>query len=81
MKITVYTKPDCVQCTYTKIFLAKMGLPYQDIDVTQDPDALRDAIRLGKRQFPVVVVSNNGSSQHWAGFKIDQLKSLKPLVA
>jgi glutaredoxin-like protein NrdH len=81
MKITVYSKPGCVQCTYTKIFLGKLGLPYQDIDVTQDADALRDAKRLGKNELPVVVVANNGESQHWAGFKIDLLKSLKALVA
>jgi glutaredoxin-like protein NrdH len=77
MNITVYSKPGCMQCTYTKMELEKLGLAYQDIDITQDRDAAKDAARLGHRTLPVVVVANNGSTQRWAGFCVDLIRALR----
>ena len=34
MKITVYTKPSCVQCNATKRALVKAGLAYEEVDLT-----------------------------------------------
>jgi glutaredoxin-like protein NrdH len=76
MNIIVYTKPKCVQCMYTKIELEKLGLRYQDIDVTQDEDAAEDAARLGHKQLPVVVVVRHGMSQRWSGFSPDRIRAL-----
>ena len=39
-KITVYGKPNCMQCDYTKKHLDRMGLEYQSVDVTTDQQAL-----------------------------------------
>lgn len=52
MSITVYTKPQCVQCRATKRALAKQGLEYAEIDLTLDEDALNTvkALAISKRQ-------------------------------
>ena len=38
--IKVYSKPNCMQCDFTKKHLDRMGLEYQLVDVTTDQRAL-----------------------------------------
>lgn len=82
MNIIVYSKPDCVQCDWTKRQLDKMELSYQDIDVTQDRAAKRDVDNMiidGKpvMTLPVVVVSNSRRADKWSGFRIEKIRGLK----
>lgn len=80
MKIVVYTKPDCIQCRYTKERLDDMELTYETIDVTKDAAAERDVKHMGfgeRPQMPVVVVTGSQRTDKWAGFKIDKIKGLK----
>jgi len=79
MNITVYSKPDCVQCEFTKTHLGREGLPHTVIDVTADESAMA-AMRLavgepaGPVQMPVVVVDG---MEPWHGFRIDLIRALK----
>lgn len=80
MKIVVYTKPNCIQCRYTKERLDGMGLVCETIDVTQDDDAAEAVKHMGfgdHPQMPVVVVTGSQRTEQWAGFKIDKLRGLK----
>ncbi|MBE6484530.1 MAG: glutaredoxin-like protein NrdH [Actinomycetaceae bacterium] len=72
MSITVYTKPSCVQCNATKRALAKAGLSYDEVDLTQDAAALDTVKALGYQQAPVVFADGD----HWAGFRPDKIKAL-----
>jgi len=72
--VTVYTKPDCPQCTMTKKQLDRLGIEHRVIDVTVDPDAHAYVTGLGYQQAPVVVVGDG--EQHWGGFSPDKLKGL-----
>lgn len=72
--VTVYTQPNCVQCTMTKKQLDKLGIEHDTVDVTADPEAHAYVTGLGYTAAPVVVV-NNGES-HWAGFRPERLKEL-----
>ena len=72
--ITVYTKPDCPQCTMTKKQLDKLGVEHRVIDVTADPDAHAYVTGLGYQSAPVVVVGDG--ERHWGGFSPDKLKGL-----
>ena len=82
--ITVYTKPDCVQCDRTKNVLDRRGIPYTTVDVTTDPVAL-DYIKttLGYRAAPVVVAwpDNLVDSIAWTGFRPDLIDKYFPRVA
>ncbi|MBB1012332.1 ribonucleoside-diphosphate reductase class Ib glutaredoxin subunit [Dietzia kunjamensis] len=72
MAITVYAKPQCVQCGATIKALDKAGLDYALVDITAD-DAARDYVMaLGHLQAPVVVTDTD----HWAGFRPDRIKNL-----
>lgn len=70
--VTVYTKPNCVQCTATKNYLDKKGIVYNTIDITQDLDAFDRIVAMGFKSAPVV----DGDGEWWAGFqpeKIDEI--------
>ena len=72
MDITVYSKPFCVQCDATKRALNKAGIAYDEVDVTEDPEALATVKSLGYVQAPVVVTAED----HWSGFRPDKVKAL-----
>ena len=70
--VTVYTKPNCPQCTMTKKHLDKLGIEHQTVDVTQDPEAHAYVTGLGYTSAPVVVAGDS----HWSGYRPDRLKGL-----
>ena len=72
MAITVYTKPQCVQCGATIKALDKAGLAYELVDITTDSGARDYVMALGYLQAPVVVTDTD----HWAGFRPDRIKNL-----
>ncbi|MFC2473935.1 MAG: glutaredoxin-like protein NrdH [Actinomyces sp.] len=72
MAITVYSKPNCVQCSATYRALDKAGLVYRTVDVALDVEALEQVRTLGYAQAPVVVAGED----HWSGFRPDKIKAL-----
>ena len=73
--ITVYSKPNCPQCTATYRKLKSLSLPHDSIDVTEDAEALAFIRALGYQQAPVVVVREGEEvKKHWSGFRPDLLK-------
>lgn len=70
--ITIYSKPDCVQCNATYQALERKSIPYQIIDLTQDHEALQFVRELGYQQVPVVVADQ----EHWSGFRPDMISRL-----
>ena len=83
MKITVYSKPSCVQCNATYRALNKHSIVHEIVDLTQDPAAMDMVRAFNYQQAPVVVVTT-GEGQvvdHWSGFRPDQIKSLAAQLA
>ncbi|WP_336653545.1 MULTISPECIES: glutaredoxin-like protein NrdH [unclassified Leucobacter] len=72
MKITVYTKPSCVQCTATYRALDAKGIEYDVRDLTTDEAALQAVKDLGYLQAPVVTAGD----EHWSGFRPDKIQEL-----
>ncbi|KPD02181.1 glutaredoxin-like protein NrdH [Moellerella wisconsensis] len=70
--VTIYSKPNCVQCNATYQALERKNIPYRVIDLTQDNTALDFVRQLGYQQVPVVVVGQ----KHWSGFRPDMLLGL-----
>ncbi|MBW3068224.1 MULTISPECIES: glutaredoxin-like protein NrdH [unclassified Actinomyces] len=76
MAITVYSKPNCVQCSATYRALDKAGLSYETVDITLDAEALEQVRSLGYAQAPVVMAGG----EHWSGFRPDKIKALAAAV-
>ena len=74
--ITVYGKPDCVQCSATQKYLDRASIPYTKIDVTEDAGAYLYVTQdLGYQQVPVV----HTGSEHWSGFNPVKLALLRTI--
>ncbi|MEK9499262.1 glutaredoxin-like protein NrdH [Photorhabdus sp. P32] len=72
MSITIYSKPDCVQCSATYQALSRRNIRYQIVDLTENPQALATIRAMGYQQVPVVVAG----TQHWSGFRPDKINAL-----
>lgn len=70
--VTIYTKPNCVQCNATYRAMDAKGIPYTVIDLTEDPAALELVRSLGYLQAPVVITDTT----HWTGFRPDMIAQL-----
>jgi glutaredoxin 3 len=73
MSVVVYTTPACGFCHQVKAYLHQRGVPFAEYDVSRDPQAAAEMVRLsGQRGVPVVAVDG----QVVVGFNrplIDQL--------
>ena len=58
-KVTVYSTKNCPYCRMVKAFLDKHGVPYDGIDVGEDPNAAKKMTELsGQRGVPVIIVDD-----------------------
>jgi len=69
-KLTVYSKPSCVQCNATYRALDAKGILYNIVDLSESDAALEYVKELGYSQAPVVVVDDQ---DHWSGFRPDKI--------
>ena len=70
--VTVYTLPACVQCESTKRMLTRGNVPFEEINMSENLDALEMVKGLGYTAAPVVVAGE----EHWSGFRPDKISTL-----
>lgn len=73
-EVIVYSKPNCMQCEFTKRWLHENGIPYTSYDVTKNERYVNRVIQLGYQNLPVVYVDKK---RHWFGFRPDLMEELK----
>ena len=73
--IIVYSKPNCMQCNFAKKYLDDKGVPFKEIDVFKDAEALAMLRNKGFSQMPVVSI--NG--EFHTGFRPDILAKVDEL--
>lgn len=71
MKFQIYTLPRCVQCDATKREIKKRGGTYDEIDLTQNEEALEEFKAEGIAQAPIVI---GPDGTKWTGFRPDLIK-------
>lgn len=76
--ITVYSKPNCMQCEMTKMWLNQNKISFETVDTEANPEALELLIRYGWQTLPVVAIDDeiSDNSKSWCGFQIDKLEGL-----
>lgn len=57
MMITVFSKPNCMQCNFTKKYLNDKGVKFKEINVFKDDKSLAMLRDKGFSQMPVVDVN------------------------
>ena len=56
-KVVIYSTPACPICMRAKVYLAKKGVAYEDIDVSASEEAAHEMIhRSGQMGTPVIFV-------------------------
>ncbi|EKY3233786.1 glutaredoxin-like protein NrdH [Cronobacter malonaticus] len=73
MRITIYTRNDCVQCHATKRALESRGIVFDTINLDEQPEAIDTLRAQGFRQLPVVMAD----SLSWSGFRPDMINRLR----
>ena len=76
--LIVYSKPNCIQCEMTKIWLDQNKIQFESVDVSEHPEKLEEIKLNGFQQLPVVTLDKNFNNS-WAGFNVDRLLELKEL--
>lgn len=79
-KLTVYTTgPSCRKCTWTKQMLDDKGVPYIEVNITENPAAYAYVTtELGYSNAPVVVVDDE---DHWCDMRPDHIDRVAALHA
>ncbi|ELY2738747.1 glutaredoxin-like protein NrdH [Cronobacter dublinensis] len=73
MRITIYTRNDCVQCHATKRALESRGIAFDTINLDEHPEAIDTLREQGFRQLPVVMADD----MSWSGFRPDMINRLR----
>lgn len=80
-RVVMYTTTWCGYCERARRLLRARGIPFDDIDVTRDPETRRRVIdETGHRTVPVVLIGDQligGSDDLHA---LDRAGALEPLV-
>lgn len=77
MRITIYTRNDCVQCHATKRAMESKGVAFEMVNIDHHPDAADTLRAQGFRSLPVVVAGETS----WSGFRPDMINRLRPDAA
>ena len=54
-QLKVYWRPGCSSCVKVKEYLSQQGVPFESIDVSARPEAMRELLAFGVKTVPVVV--------------------------
>lgn len=76
--LTVYSKPNCMQCEMTKMWLNQNKIEFENVDTGANPEALELLRHYGWQTLPVVAIDDeiSDNSKSWSGFQIDKLEAL-----
>ena len=71
--VIVYSKPNCMQCQFTKKYLESKGISYEVKDIEQNDKAIDEVKQLGFSSLPVVIAEG---LEAFNGFRPDMLNRL-----
>jgi glutaredoxin 3 len=75
-RVTLFTTPTCVYCHSVKRWLQYKNIPYQEVDLEDNPDRRQEAIDLsGAMTVPVTLVERDDSSRVVIGYNLTSLAS------
>jgi glutaredoxin 3 len=81
--VTLYTTPFCGYCTAAKRLLARKGVAYTEIDVTEDPAHRREMVQRagGGRTVPQIFIRERHIGGYDAISALERAGQLDPLLA
>lgn len=71
--IKLFSKPNCVQCKFSKNKLGELGVPFEEFDVTESEEDMAEAVATGFTSMPIIILEDGGII---SGFKPAELEAL-----
>lgn len=84
MQIKVYTTRWCGDCEITKKYLTKFQIPFQEIDIEDDPQAAEYVMKVndGRRSVPTLVYGDEATClSRFSRQRLDEFLSKHRLLA
>lgn len=72
-KVVMYSKAGCGQCQFTKKYLGKLEVDFEEKNITNNPVWRAEVQALGFQSLPVVVIEGQ---EPFHGFQPEQLNKL-----
>ena len=80
-RVTVYTTEPCGYCRTAKALLAKRRIPYDEINLSRDPDGRAELVRrTGMMTFPQVLIDGESIGGYQELVRADRAGRLVELV-
>ncbi|HIW72374.1 MAG TPA: glutaredoxin-like protein NrdH [Candidatus Levilactobacillus faecigallinarum] len=73
MKVTIYSKNNCMQCKMTKRFLTEHNVDFEERNINQNPEYVTYLKEQGFQSLPVVEAAGHKA---FFGFRPDQLQQI-----
>jgi len=74
-KLTVFHKNDCIQCKMTMNMLDAADIPFDTVNIDEQPEVAQQLKDEGFKSAPVVKVEGVGENDAWMGFRIDKIRN------
>lgn len=59
-RVLIFTTPSCRYCNLAKRYFRERGVRFRDVDVSRDPEAARDMVKMsGQQGVPVIKIGSN----------------------
>ena len=71
--IIVYSKPGCAHCQFTKKYLDKRGIAFEERNINENEAFLEEVRALGFQTLPVITITGE---EPFTGFQPDRLEKL-----
>lgn len=77
-EVTLYSKTRCPGCDATKRMFGIKGIPYNEINITEDPEAHAELVTRGVASVPAVKVQDAQAREimFWSGLRPDMIEQL-----
>ena len=81
-RVTVYTTEPCGYCRTAKALLAKRRIPYDEINLSRDPDGRAELVRrTGMMTFPQVMIDGKSIGGYQELVRADRAGRLTEFVS
>lgn len=74
--VTVYTRENCQPCKMTKRELDKLGIAFEEVSISENPDVAAELVAEGFLAAPVVKTTTDA----WSGFAPTKIRGIAAAV-
>lgn len=71
-EVTIYSLPACPHCKAAKQFFEDQNIPYKDVNLNKDKEAMQEIVKKGFKSAPIIKIDD----EYLPGFDAKKIKEL-----